>query len=233
MDSHELDKAATYAINALPTSESVEFEDTMSDALADEVASFRRVAVALTEGMPDIVPAADPGLWDAIARRAGITADPAPSSVASTQRSPWFLMAAAVFLAVVAAGAITLLARSDTAGDLRSLAAAAMTESGSVTVTLENPDGISAIQPEVVIAADGTGYIIADSLPRLRPDHTYQLWVIVDDRVISAGLLGNEPDVVQFRAEGNIAGIAVSNEIAGGVVVSEVPPTAVWLSESA
>ena len=72
----------------------------------------------------------------------------------------------------------------------------------------------------------------ADSLPALADDRTYQLWVIVDDQVVSAGLLGNNPDVVQFRAEGDIVGMAISNETAGGVVVSENDPVALWLRDA-
>ena len=115
---------------------------------------------------------------------------------------------------------------------LREMAVAAATGSDATTVTMTNPAGATAINAEVVLAGDGTGYVLADALPRLSDDRTYQLWVIVDDQVVSAGLLGNDPDVMQFRAEGNIVGMAISNEVAGGVVVSEVEPTTLWLRDA-
>ncbi len=217
----------------MPADEAAAFEDNLDHELADEVASFRRVAEVLTDGLPDIVPAASPELWDRISVEAGITT-PEPPPQTAAGRSWWprsFMLAAAVIVAVVAVGVTSLLAiRTDTT-DPRSLAAAAITSPDSFAVTLASPDGMFEIAPEVVIEDDGTGYVIADTLPRLDTDRTYQLWLIVDDRVVSAGLLGNDPGVVQFRGEGNINGIAISNEVAGGVVVSEVSPTAIWLRE--
>ena len=234
MDSHNLDDAAAYALDALPIDEAAAFEDNLDHELADELASFRRVAEALTDGLPDIVPAASPELWDRISEQAGITSPPPPPQSAAG-RSWWprsFMLAAAVIVAVVAVGVTSLLAiRTDTT-DPRSLAAAASSDPANFAVTLASPDGLVGIAPEVVIGDDGTGYVVADTLPRLDAGRTYQLWLIVDDRVISAALMGNEPDVVQFRAEGQINGIAISNEVAGGVVVSEVAPTALWLSDS-
>ena len=234
MDSHNLDDAATYALNALPADEAEEFEQIIDASLADEVASYERVAVALSNGLPDIVPAASPELWDRISEEAGIT-EPATSDNVSRIRRfrPGFMMlAAAALIAVVAVGATSLLAIRDLSTEPRSLAAAAATSADALAVNLTSPEGFADVQAEVVIAADGTGYVIADSLPRLTDDRTYQLWLIVDDRVISAALLGPEPGVAEFRAEGNVTGIAISNEIAGGVVVSEVAPTALWLSDS-
>ncbi len=234
MDLHNQDDAATYALNALPADEAAQFEQIIDASLADEVASYRQVAVALTNGLPDIVPAASPELWDRISEEAGIT-EPAPADNVSPIRRfrPGFMMlAAAALIAVVAVGATSLLAIRDLSTEPRSLAAAAATSADALAVNLTSPDGVADIQAEVVISADGTGYVIADSLPRLNDDRTYQLWLIVDDRVISAALLGPDPGISEFRAEGNVTGIAISNEIAGGVVVSEVAPTALWLSDS-
>jgi len=234
MESHNLDDAATYALNALPADEAERFEATNGQPLADDVASFRRVAVALTDGLLDIVPAASPELWDRISAATDVTdPDAAQRTLQPRRFRPGFMMlAAAALIAVVAVGATSLLAIRDVSTDSRSLAAAAATSSDTVAVTLTSPNGVADIQAEVVISADGTAYVIADALPRLNDDHTYQLWLIVDDRVVSAALLGPDPEVVEFRAEGDIAGIAISNEIAGGVVVSEVAPTALWLRDN-
>jgi anti-sigma-K factor RskA len=232
MDSHKLDAAAAHAIHALPADEAARLERQMDADLAGELATFRRVAIALIDGLPDIVPAASPELWDRISQRAGISSSVPPSPVAKTRRTSWSLMAAAAFLAVLAVGAMTRLVTLSTADNIRSTATAAMANFDSLYVTLASPEGVTGIHPEVVIAADGTGFVIADTLPRLTDDRTYQLWVIVEDRVVSVALLGNEPGVVEFRAGGEISGIAISNEIAGGVVASTVAPTAVWLSDS-
>ena len=233
MDLRSLDDAATHALNALPADEAEAFEAHIDAGLSDELASFRKVAVVLTDGLPDIVPAASPELWDRISEQAGITSPPPPPAASARRFRPGFLiLAAAAVFAVVAVGATTLLATNNTATDARSLAAAAASSPDSFSAILHSPEGMTGIEPEVLIAADGSGYVVADSLPRLDAGRTYQLWLIVDDRVISAALLGNDPGVIPFRAEGNIAGIAISNEVAGGVVVSEVSPTAIWLRDT-
>lgn len=233
-----LDTAAAYALNALPPDEAAAFERSIADDkyLTEDLASFRRVATELSKGLPDIVPAASPELWDRISREAGINPASEPELESPVPVHRWdytYLASAAAVVAVVAIAVASLLAiRGPAAADARTLALAAAADPTATSIDLANPDGFAEMGAEVVIAADGTGYVIADSLPVLDADRTYQLWLIVDDRVISAGILGNDPDVVQFRAEGDIAGIAISNEIAGGVVVSEVPPVAIWLRDA-
>ena len=79
---------------------------------------------------------------------------------------------------------------------------------------------------------DGTGFLIGDALPELETDRTYQLWAIVDGRVISAGVFGNHPGVSPFQVVGDLDGLVVTEEAMGGVVSSSNPPVAVWLAES-
>ena len=232
-----LDNAATYALNALPPDEAAAFERSIGDDnyLAEDVRSLRRVAADLTNGLPDVVPAASPELWERISREAGIT--PVEEAIATPipfyRRNLTHLASAAAVVAVVAIAVASLLAvRGPSTTSTRSLALEAAVDPTATSIDLANPSGFSDIGAEVIIAADGTGYVIADSLPTLDIDRTYQLWLVIDDRVVSAGLLGNDPDVVEFRAEGDIAGIAISNEIAGGVVVSEVDPVALWLRDA-
>lgn len=232
-----LDNAAAHALNSLPADEAELFDHTVAEDqyLAKELESFRRVASELIHGLPDIVPAASPELWDRIGREAGIIPDLKPADNAPTRlpRRTLALLTASAAAAVILVVAVTsILSVRNPDLDTRSLAAAAAEQPTSLTFDLSNPTGISDMGAQVVLDADGTGYVIADSLPKLDSDRTYQLWLIVDDRVISAGILGNNPDVVQFRGEGNIAGIAISNEVAGGVVVSEVPPVALWLRDA-
>lgn len=233
-----LDNAAAHALHSLPPDEAATFERSIADDeyLLEDLESFRRVASELIHGLPDIVPAASPELWDRIGREAGIiTSQETPQSVppdSTTKRITYFASAAAA-VAVLAVAVASMLALRAPASDFRSLAAAAAEQPTSTTFSLTNPTGVADMGADVIIGQDGTGYVIADALPTLDPDRTYQLWLVIDDRVVSAGILGNDPTVAQFRAEGDIAGIAISNEIAGGVVVSEVDPVAIWLRDAA
>ena len=82
----------------------------------------------------------------------------------------------------------------------------------------------------IVLAEDGTGYVLEHNLPALSDDETYQLWAIVDQQVISAAVLGPNPGTVPFRVDtAGLAGFAVTQEEVGGVVVSEQEAVAVWL----
>jgi len=236
-----INTAAARAINALSETEADVFDEMAQQDtyLTDHVDSFRRVAMELVDGLPEIVPVASPEIWDRIAGETGIYQQtgedvaPAPSDVVPIRRKGrnTFLAIASVAAALVfgiAVGGVI----DGSNPSMQEMAVAASADAGSTTITMTNPAGATDINAQVVLAADGTGYVMAESLPTLSDDRTYQLWVIVDDQVISAGLLGNDPDVMQFRAEGNIVGMAISNEVAGGVVVSEVDPTTLWLQDA-
>ncbi len=98
-----------------------------------------------------------------------------------------------------------------------------------------SPDG-AAVEARVVIGADGIGYIYADTLPALGDDRTYQLWAIVDgeagQQVISAGIMGSDPEISPFQVTGDLVGLAITNEVAGGVVTSAEDPTTLWISSA-
>lgn len=76
---------------------------------------------------------------------------------------------------------------------------------------------------ELVLTVDGKGFVIPnENLPTLDPSRTYQLWVInADAAVISAGVLGADPDPAPFTWTGEVTGLALTTEVAGGVVSSE------------
>jgi hypothetical protein len=236
-----LNNAATRAINALPAEEAEAFDSLASEDpyLSGHLDQFRHVADRLVEGLPAVSPAPSPVIWERIAHEVGFDRDEATTPEGTgqpnvvpmrTRRRNLFISVASVAAALVigvAAGSILF----DSAPDLRETAVAAATESGSTSIKMESPV-TSDVTASVVLTADGTGYLIADSLPALPADRTYQLWVIVDDQVVSAGLLGNDPDVVQFRTEGNVVGMAISEEVAGGVVVSQNDPVALWLDSA-
>ena len=78
---------------------------------------------------------------------------------------------------------------------------------------------------EVALTPDGTGFLVADKLPVLPNDRTYQLWALANGQKISAGVLGAQPRVVAFRyAPSGLSGFAVTNEEAGGVVSTQNAP---------
>jgi hypothetical protein len=66
MNSHDQDGVATYAIHALPTEEARFFELCLDTEAIEALHSFRRVALALITGLPEIAPAPPPGLWERI-----------------------------------------------------------------------------------------------------------------------------------------------------------------------
>jgi len=84
----------------------------------------------------------------------------------------------------------------------------------------------------IVLTAAGTGFVMDDAGDGLAPlpaDRTYQLWGVVGSRVISLGLLGPHPGIVPFSVAGSapVTEFAITDEVAGGVVVSHNHPVAV------
>ncbi len=81
---------------------------------------------------------------------------------------------------------------------------------------------------EAVILPGGQGYLYHSELAPLSAAHTYQLWGVVGDQRISYGVLGSAPGrVVPFRASSGVQALAVTAEVAGGVVTSTQRPVAV------
>lgn len=117
------------------------------------------------------------------------------------------------------------------AGDLRGAALAATANPAAIKVDLRSPEGPAAAQ--AILLPDGRGYLLADGLPGLAPDRTYQLWALIDGQRISAGTLGTQPKTAAFHASGKVAGFAVTEEQAGGVVASKHSPILVGWARSA
>lgn len=234
-----INTAAARALNALPAEEAAQFDAAAETDryLSDHLDSFRRVATQLTSGLPEIVPVASPEIWERIVTETGIGTEDKPNNRDETvvpirkRTLPTLLAIVSVAAALFVGVAIGDIA-GNTTPSMRDVAAAAAAEPGATTVVMTSPVGATGINAEVVVTSNGTGYLLGESLPALTDERTYQLWLIVDDQIVSAGLLGNDPDVVQFRAEGNIVGMAISNETAGGVAVSEAEPTALWLQDA-
>jgi len=131
---------------------------------------------------------------------------------------------------VVSLTAGLLSTRGEPAG-LEALALASADLPGSINAELVNPTAGGAVA-DVIVTTEGEGFIDGSALPTLAENRTYQLWAIVGERVISVGIMGNRPEISAFRVEGQLAGLAISEEILGGVVVSEQDPVGVWLDEA-
>jgi hypothetical protein len=96
----------------------------------------------------------------------------------------------------------------------------ALAEPGSRKVTMTGPDG-SKVSLDAVITAKGVGYVYGEKdLAALPDDRTYQLWGVVGHAAVSYGLLGASPHIVEFDAGRGVSALAVTAEVASGVVVS-------------
>ncbi|MBN2113373.1 MAG: anti-sigma factor [Acidimicrobiia bacterium] len=219
-----------YALDALSLEETRRVETALTGdaALRDAVAPLFAVAAALAEGAAGPADPPPRAVW---ARIAAATAPPRPNRAATLSAWRRWLgavvastaVAAAVVLAFVAVGQHGRLLEFER-GPLAAAAAAARDADGSRVVTLSGD-----VAAEIVLAADGTGYLLNPEAPPLPADETYQLWAIVGDRVISAGVLGPNPGVSAFHVSGEVAGFALTVEVAGGVVSSEQDPVALGL----
>jgi anti-sigma factor RsiW len=80
---------------------------------------------------------------------------------------------------------------------------------------------------DAVVLPDGQGYVYNSSLTPLDSDQTYQLWGIEDATRVSYGVLGSTIAPVEaFRAVPDVQALAVTAEVAGGVVQSKNAPVA-------
>jgi anti-sigma-K factor RskA len=220
-----------YALDALSVEERRRVEAALAEdpSLAASSALDLAVAAVLAEGAVDASDGAPAALW----RRIDAATRPLPVPRSVLHASWWrrwlgAAMAGAVVAAVV--GLAVVVARQ--IGDINRfhdnpLAVAAADvrgEPGTRVVPLEGD-----VPAEVVLAADGTGYLLTPEAPALGGDRTYQLWAIVGEQVISAGVLGPAPQVTAFHVTGPVAGFALTVEVAGGVVTSEQEPVALGL----
>ena len=97
----------------------------------------------------------------------------------------------------------------------------ALTDPSSQKMTLESPTG-APMSAAAVMTDEGAGYFLATSMPALEAGRTYQLWgVMADGQVVSLGVLGNAPQLAAFQATGGLTGLAVTEEVEGGVPQSQ------------
>lgn len=219
-----------YALDAVDDDERREIEEYLAQdpRARSEVETHREVATLMAfSGAP-----APEGLWDRIAGAMEERApEPGPelAKVLPARRRRW-PTAAVVGAAVAAAAAavvITVVAVRDPSSSRNQLDSMAqvfdraMADPDATRVVLKSEDGTQ--RAVAVVEPGGLGVISLRELADLGPGHTYQLWGVIDDQVISLGVLGHRPVVEPFTVEGNLTALVVTDEVAGGVPTSQQP----------
>jgi hypothetical protein len=113
---------------------------------------------------------------------------------------------------------------------LRRAATAALAQPDAEEVRLASFDGKTGVR--IVRLPNGTGFAVADGLPALPADQTYQLWALRPDAKISLGLLGQDPDVAPFQMVGPVQGYAITAEVAGGVKETTQSPVVLGFTDA-
>lgn len=232
--------APAYALGSLDEPDRTRFERALatSPELQADVDAFRAAATHLADPIPPVAP--PPGLKaDLFARLDDVVQEPAPGTPTPGQPDELASRRARRRLAVVlsAAAAAAILIAGVVIGsqwpgpngwgaqrELAALTAAPDVEqatthaTGGGTVTL------------VWSAAQGRSAVLADGLPDLGDDRTYELWYIDDAGAASAGTFDvNDEDVWRLLegefAPGVVVGITV--EPAGGSKQPTTAPVAV------
>jgi anti-sigma-K factor RskA len=235
-----------HALDALEADEGAAVERAVADdpALRDELDAFRAVAATLAEAFEPAPSTPSPGVWDRIAEEIhGEHPEAPPLASVSDLRSQrrWIRVVAAVSVAAVAVSIALGIRVVNLQGQIddqtvEQAAADKALERGAVVVGLEAQEGYEGASATVVLGRDGLGYVVGDELAPLPDTRTYQLWAIVqegdDVRVISAGVLGPDPSVFPFTAAGTVTGFAITEEVAGGVAVSEGSAVAVGMLDA-
>lgn len=239
---HLDDLLALYALDALDTAERADVARMIRDdrSLGTVVADHHEVLGVLAQAVETAPSTPSPLVWESI--RVAIGGDtatpPVPFPGRETRRTRWFSRAAIALSAtalVVSAFVGYQMIVGDASPTLQATVDELLRDPAATIVTMTSPAG-AAVDARVIIGADGIGYVYADTLPVLGEDRTYQLWAIVEGadgtQVISAGVMGNDPGIAPFQVTGQLAGLAITNEIAGGVVSSQEEPTTLWLANA-
>ena len=227
-DIHTLTGA--YALYALPDDERRMFERHLDacDACSQEVREFVATTARLATGVP-IQPSREfhDRLMTHIATVRQLPPEGAAARHQTPSRRPWFssvtgIAAAGLLVLSVGLGGVALDARSDLSD--------AEQRTEAISDVLGRPDAVlRSVQlrggaTATVVAADGRAVFTASELPEVAENRTYQLWIVADEDVASAGLLDLEDGTTQKLVTDLPAGssLAVSVEPEGG---SEAPTT--------
>jgi len=251
------DLLGAYALDALEPAElqAVDRHVQGCQACLAEVSEHREVAGLLTPGWGK--PPA--GLWDRIA--ASLEEQPPPLDLApviamkpapppptvapaadrTTRRGFGLGIAAMVAVAAMAMIGLIGVRAIDDGGrrdpdvtalaELERSANAALADPSAQKVDLVSTDGSRYVQ--AVVLRDGTGYLVNPRMPMLPAERTYQLWAVVGTNKISVGVLGNDLKIVPFKMNGNVSALAITEEVAGGVVASRADPVVVGKVQAA
>lgn len=233
-----------YALHAVDPDEAALVESHLQECpkCRAEVAGHREVAALLGNSGGD----APEGLWDRIASTLEESPPPLRLALSNPQADAISLlprrrrvgnhvvvaaMSAAAALLIGALGVKVVRQEDQIARVQEALSDDAVLEAANVALlhpeaartTLASPDGTFHV--EAVLLPDGNGYLMAEDLPSLDPGRAYQLWGQTGGGMISLGLLGADPDgVVPFRVTGDVAALAISDEVATGVNEPSSPP---------
>ncbi len=219
-----------YALHSVDEAERRLVHDHLDDCLrcAQEVLGYQEVAALLGQSGGD----APTGLWERIAGeleeappplRLGVM--PMPMAAAAERRgrrgSSRVALAA---MGIAAAVLIGFMGSVVVQQDARIQGLESARPDAAITATsvaaLSSADGTMTV--DAVLLSNGTGYLLAEDLPVLTQQETYQLWGVTDAGVISLGLLGADPaQGMAFQAGDHVNGLAITQEKAGGVAKSK------------
>jgi anti-sigma factor RsiW len=220
------DLLGAYALDAIDDEERIAVEEYLrvSPAAAAEVREHREVASILAWSAAP----APAGLWEKIAGSLdGEGPAPAPSGELARvlplkSRRRRIAVTAGLWVASAAAAAAlaVVTVRAIDGGSQQAPLAKAFDEAKadreSVSTTLVSESGEATAA--AVVDVRGHGYIDASALPMLGAGETYQLWGVIDDKVISLGVLGRHPDIEPFAVDGQLTALVITRELAGAVV---------------
>lgn len=239
-----LDLVAAYAFHSVDDDEREFVEAHLDDdpAYREELAQYLSTASLLTTEAP--VPAAT---WDAIVGRTRVNAPPvmavtgaasddlgvvrpelanviALDAARAARRSRFRIAVGAAAASALIAVPVTLQFAGGSSPSLAALATKAAGQRGTRSISLKDSSGVALAN--VVVTADGRGYLRRDSLPELPSGQAYQLWAITGATPVSAGVLGRNPSVVAFTVDAPTTAIALSVEPTAGSTQPTTTPIA-------
>lgn len=100
-----------------------------------------------------------------------------------------------------------------------------LTTQGTAVAHLDTPSGESVV--DVIVAPNGQGYLVSKALPTLVAGHTYQLWGVAGNVVLSLGVFGSAPKTLEFAAHERWTKFVLTEEKSPGVPTSSQPAMAV------
>lgn len=231
-----------YALDAVDSYERIVIEEHLPTCARcrAEVQEHREVAALLAHTGAT----APEGLWDRIADslegealgaatdapvlpRLSVAGFRQPGQTWKNRAAAGVLAAAAAVIAVLGVQIADQDQRLDEMAGLLELDAlerayeAAAGTPGSEVVEVRSADG--RIDARAVVTEDGLGYLRASTLPPLAEGRTYQLWGDAGEQRVSLGPLGRDPEVVPFEVASQFVGLAITEEEAPGVIISQQP----------